>query len=67
MCSTKSLLAGDGEIIAQIYKERRVITRGYGSGARGWMTAYPARGSPCEPAAQPRGPRWIADRHAEEL
>ena len=39
MCSTKSLLAGDGEIIAQIYKER-VIKRGYGSGAWGGMTAY---------------------------
>ncbi len=35
MCSTKSLLAGDGEIIAQIYKER-VMKRGYGSGAWGW-------------------------------
>ena len=39
MCSTKSLLAGDGEVIAQIYKER-VSKRGYGSGAWGWQTAY---------------------------
>ena len=39
MCSTKSLLAGDGEIIAQIYKDR-VSKRGYGSGAWGWKTAY---------------------------
>jgi len=30
MCSTKSLLAGDGAIIAEIYKER-VTKRGYGS------------------------------------
>jgi formate dehydrogenase iron-sulfur subunit len=39
MCSTKSLLAGDGDIIANIYKER-VAKRGYGSGAWGWKTAY---------------------------
>lgn len=39
MCSTKSLLAGDGEVIAAIYRER-VTQRGYGSGAWGWRTAY---------------------------
>ena len=39
MCSTKSLLARDGAIIAEIYKGR-VMKRGYGSGAWGWTTAY---------------------------
>ena len=39
MCSTRALLAGDGDIIAQIYKER-VTRRGYGSGVWGWATAY---------------------------
>ncbi len=40
MCSTKALLAGDGEMIATIYRER-VLRRGYGSNAWGWSTAYP--------------------------
>ena len=42
MCSTKSLLAGDGEIIAKIFQER-VVRRGYSSGAWGWQTAYRER------------------------
>jgi formate dehydrogenase iron-sulfur subunit len=39
MCATKALLGGDGDVIAGIYRER-VATRGYGSGAWGWTTAY---------------------------
>jgi formate dehydrogenase iron-sulfur subunit len=39
MCSTKSLLAGDSDMIAQIYQDR-VTKRGYSSGAWGWRTAY---------------------------
>lgn len=47
VCSTRSLLAGDGDIIASIFKER-VTRRGYGSGAWGWATAY------AEPKARAR-------------
>ena len=36
MCSTKGGVVGDGDIIARIYKER-VLKRGYGSGAWGWI------------------------------
>jgi formate dehydrogenase iron-sulfur subunit len=35
ICSTKSLPAGDGEVIGQIHQDR-VAKRGYGSGAWGW-------------------------------
>ncbi|QNT78936.1 formate dehydrogenase FDH3 subunit beta [Entomobacter blattae] len=39
MCSTRSLMAGDGKTIGEIYRER-VLRRGYGSEAFGWSTAY---------------------------
>ena len=48
MCSTKALLGGDGDVIADIYRER-VLRRGKGSEVWGWGTAY----GPGKPGAQP--------------
>ena len=39
MCSTKALLGGDGDVIAEIYRQR-VTVRGKGSEVWGWGTAY---------------------------
>jgi len=50
MCSTKALLGGDGDVIADIYRTR-VTTRGKAGDVWGWATAY---GRPDQkPAAQP--------------
>ena len=48
MCSTKALLGGDGDVIADIYRQR-VLIRGKGSEVWGWGTAY----GPGRPGAQP--------------
>ncbi len=39
MCATKALMAGDADIIADIYR-KRVFRRGSGAGAWGWDRAY---------------------------
>jgi formate dehydrogenase iron-sulfur subunit len=51
MCSTKALLGGDGEVIADIFRNR-VTVRGKGSEVWGWGTAYgkPTQGSNATPA-----------------
>ena len=51
MCSTKALLGGDGDVVADIYRER-VMNRGKGGEVWGWGTAYgkPTQG---KPAGQP--------------
>jgi len=50
MCSTKALLGGDADVIADIYRQR-VLKRGKGSEIWGWGTAY---GKP-EQRAAPAG------------
>jgi formate dehydrogenase iron-sulfur subunit len=58
MCSTKALLGGDGDVIANIYRDR-VTHRGKGGEVWGWATAYklPASGGqPAAPGAAPPAP-----------
>jgi formate dehydrogenase iron-sulfur subunit len=49
MCSTKALLGGDGDVVADIFRTR-VLQRGKGSEVWGWGTAYgkPTGGKPAE-------------------
>jgi formate dehydrogenase iron-sulfur subunit len=58
MCATKALLGGDGDVLADIYRER-VTIRGRGGEVWGWATAYgpaPGKGqAPAAPAQQPGG------------
>src|SRR3970282_2005822 len=50
MCSTKALLGGDGDVIADIYRHR-VLVRGKGSEVWGWGNGY---GKPeKQPTARP--------------
>lgn len=39
MCATKALLAGDADVVADVYRER-VFKRGSGVNAWGWSRAY---------------------------
>lgn len=39
MCATKALMAGDADVVADVYRER-VFTRGSGANAWGWDKAY---------------------------
>ena len=50
MCSTKALLGGDGDVVADIFRNR-VLTRGKGSEIWGWGTAYgkPTGGAAAQP------------------
>jgi formate dehydrogenase iron-sulfur subunit len=49
MCSTKALLGGDGDVVADIFRNR-VLVRGKGSEVWGWGTAYgkPASEAPAK-------------------
>ncbi len=50
MCSTKALLGGDGDVVADIFRTR-VLNRGKGSEVWGWGTAYgkPTAAAPSTP------------------
>src|SRR5215472_17162326 len=61
MCSTKALIGGDGDVLAEIYRTR-VTSRGRGAEVWGWATAYgrpdqsKQPGAPAAPGAAPATP-----------
>jgi hypothetical protein len=58
LCSTKALIGGDGDVIADVFRTRVVkrMAAGKNAGADvfGWATAYGKPGAPA-PAAKPAG------------
>jgi formate dehydrogenase iron-sulfur subunit len=56
MCSTKALLAGDADVVSDIFRTR-VLSRGKGAELPGWSTAYgaPGKGTSGASAAKKEG------------
>jgi len=51
MCSTKALLAGDGDVVADIFRNR-VVKRNKGAEVWGWGTAYGSAQAGQKPQAE---------------
>jgi formate dehydrogenase iron-sulfur subunit len=65
MCSTKALLGGDGDVIADILRNR-VMKRGKGAELFGWGTAYGSAGKTAQAApAAPAAPVQAAPAKPE--